>query len=155
MDENKANVGVRYERKDIGLRLVVTLLVAAGCTVVFILLAIWWLFWAEEKRQKAVKGSTEALAPLYPAEPRLEQIDKLAGVEKADIVKRLAAQEKTLNSFGPTGEKGFVHIPIQQAIDAVADKLPVRTQPPGEAANKRGPIGDGQSNSGRTIRGEP
>jgi hypothetical protein len=152
MDEKKTNVGISYERKDVSMRLVVALLVGAGCVVVLMLFAIWQLFWAEERRQRAAKGSTEALAPLYPAEPRLEQIDKLAGVEKTDVVKRLAAQEKTLNSFGPTAEKGFAHIPIQQAIDAVAGKLPVRKQPE-KGTSKRRPSGDGGANSGREIGG--
>ena len=150
MDNQETNAGVSYERKDVPLRLVLGLLTFAGCFVTLVAVAVYWFYWAEEGSQRAAKGSTAALAPRFPAEPRLEQIDKLAGVEKADVVKRLAALEKTLNSSGPTDEKGFVHIPIQQAIEAVADKLPVRKQPPGKAANN-----SGQSNSGRMIRGEP
>ena len=150
MANEETNAGVSYERKDIRLRLVLALLGFAGCFVALVAVTIYWFYWAEEKSQRAAKGSTEALAPLFPSEPRLEQIDKLAGVEKAEITQRLAAQEKILNSYGPTAEEGFVHIPIQQAIEAVADKLPVRKQPPGKAANN-----SGQSNSGRMIRGEP
>ena len=150
MDNEETNVGVSYERRDIRLRLVLALLASAGCLVVLVSFAISWFYWAEESAQKTAKGSTESLAPVLTREPRLEQIDKLAGAEGSHVDQRLAAQERMLNSYGPTAEKGFVHIPIQQAIEAVADKLPVRKQPPGQAANN-----SGESNSGRMIRGEP
>jgi hypothetical protein len=149
MSNEETNAGVSYERKDIRLRLVLALLGGAGSLVVLVFFGIWWFYWAEESAQKTAKGSTAALAPLFPAEPRLEQIDKLAGVDSSNVAKRLAAQEELLNSYGPTDEKGFVHIPIQQAIEEVADKLPVRKQPPGKAASN-----GGESNSGRMIRGD-
>jgi hypothetical protein len=155
MDKQETNAGVSYERKDVTMRLVVALLVSAGCFVTLVSIAIWWFYWAEESSQKAAKGSTAALAPLFPAEPRLEEIDKLAGVDSSDVAKRLVAQEKQLNSYGPTDEKGFVHVPIQQAIEAVADKLPVRKQPPGKAMGRSGPTDAGASSPGRPIRGEP
>jgi uncharacterized iron-regulated membrane protein len=149
MDKEETNAGVSYERKDIRLRLVIGLLAGAGCLVAVVLFAIWQFYWMEENSQEKAKGSTEALAPVLPPDPRLEQIDKLAAAEYSNIDKRLAAQEAALNSSGPSDEKGFVHIPIQQAIEAVADKLPVRKQPPGHAASNAG-----ESSSGRMIRGE-
>jgi hypothetical protein len=69
------------------------------------------------------------------------------------VFAKLAAQEKVLNSYGPTAEKGFVHIPIQQAIKATVGKLPVKRQTQGEAAKDRGLIDAGESNSGRMFRG--
>jgi hypothetical protein len=149
MDKGETNTGVSYERKDIRLRAFLIFLAGAACTVALLAFGIWQFYWAEESSQKAAKGSTEALAPVMPPDPRLEQLDKLAGAEFANIDERLAAQEKTLNSTGPTTEKGFIHIPIQQAIDAVADKLPVREQLPSPAANK-----GGASKTGRPIQGE-
>ena len=151
MEEQETDAGPRYERKDIHLRWFLAILVAAVCFVAVETFVIWKFYWAEESAQEAAKGSTKELASPLPPEPRLEQLDRLAGVEGSNIDKRLAAQEKKLNSYGPTAEKGFVHVPIQQAIDAVADTLPVRKQPPSKTANNRGPIAAGQSNSGRAI----
>jgi hypothetical protein len=154
MAEEETHANVKYERKDIRLRWVVGLFSLLGVFVICMLFAMLKFYWYEEEAEKKIKGPTEALAPALPPEPRLEQIDKLAGVEASNVDARLAAQEEMLNSYGPTGEKGFVHVPIQRAIEAVADKLPVREQPPGEAAKGRGPVAGGDSNSGRMIRGE-
>jgi hypothetical protein len=148
MAEEKTHANVRYERKDIRLRWIVAMFVFLGGFVVCMAFVMLKFYWYQEQLEKEAKGSIEALAPVLPPEPRLEQVDKLAGVEAANVDARLAAQEEMLNSSGPTGEKGFVHIPIERAIEAVAGKLPTRKQPPGEAASGRGP------NSGRMIRGE-
>jgi hypothetical protein len=155
MADEETNVGVSYERKDVRLGVVLALLTVAGGLVIFVFFGVWWFYWGEESVQKKAKGSTEALAPLFPQEPRLEQIDALAGMGSTNVDKRLVEQERLLNSYGPTEDKGFVHIPIQQAIEAVADKLPVRKQPPAEAKNKRGPADAEKSNVGKTNRGEP
>ncbi len=73
--------------------------------------------------------------------------------ESAAVNKQLAAKEKALHSYGPTAEKGFVQIPIEQAMKAVAGTLPVaKESSPGRAA-KNGLLEAGQSNSGRMFRG--
>ena len=38
-------------------------------------------------------------------------------------------QETQLTMFGSTSDKGFIHIPIQDAIKLVIPQLPVRKQP--------------------------
>ncbi len=154
MAEEKTHENVKYERKDITLRWVLALLLPLAGFVICMLFVMLKLYWWEEEAERKVKGSTEALAPALPPEPRLEQIDNLAGVEASNVDARLAAQEEQLNSYGPSDEKGFVHVPIQRAIEAVAGKLPTRKPPPGEAAGRRGPLTGGAANSGRMIRGE-
>jgi hypothetical protein len=88
-----------------------------------------------------------------PPKPRLEQIDRMANKANPDALKSLEAKEKALNSFGPTEEKGFVHVPIRQAMKAVAGKLPVRKEPPTSTAAGKGLLEGGESNSGRMLRG--
>ena len=104
-----------------------------------------------------MKKSPYPLAPGFsrklPPEPRLEQLDRLAGIDNADVAEKLAEKEKALDSYGPTEEKGFVHIPIQQAMKAVAGKLPMRKEPQGPTAADNGLLDAGQSNSGRIFRG--
>ena len=80
------------------------------------------------RRSRPIQWRRVSSAKL-PPEPRLEQLDRMAAVRKLRRYQRLAAKEKALNSYGPTAEKGFVHIPIQQAIKAVAGKLPVAKEP--------------------------
>jgi hypothetical protein len=97
---------------------------------------------------------SSGLSTQLPPEPRLEQLDRMAGnTENSDVSKSLAAKEKVLNSFGPTTEKGFVHIPIQQAMKAVAGKLPARKEPQPPTVANQGLLEAGESNSGRMFRG--
>jgi hypothetical protein len=77
----------------------------------------------------------------------------MAGAAKSDVSKRLAAKEKALDSYGPTTEKGFIHIPIQQAMKAIAGKLPIRKQPQASTAASSGLLDGGESNSGRMFQG--
>ena len=70
------------------------------------------------------------------------------------VAKRLGDEQEELNRYGASEEKGFVHIPIQEAIKATAGKLPIRKQQPSEAVKDNGLIDAGQSNSGRMFKGE-
>jgi hypothetical protein len=147
---------VRYERMDIRLRVVLLMLLGAGVFALVDQVAIWQLF---KFRKGAQQTSVESPYPnspnvssRLPSEPRLEQINRLAAVKSANAYERLKAQESLLHSYGPTNDKGFVHIPIDEAIKAVADRLPVRKDMPSEA--DRGLINWGESNSGRMLRGE-
>jgi hypothetical protein len=80
-----------------------------------------------------------------PPEPRLEQIDHMQNKLSGTVDQRQAAYE-------PPAEKGFVHIPIEDAMKKIVDQLPVREQPP-DHGKDRGLLDDGLSNSGRMFRG--
>jgi hypothetical protein len=159
MDNEQTNMGVRYERKDIRLGCLLAVIVVAVCVLATLGYGVWRFFWWQAGVQEAMKRSQNPLAPglsaKLPPEPRLEQLDRMAGVASSDVYHRLAVQEKQLNSYGQTDEKGFVHIPIQQAIKTVAGTLPVRKQLPRQAAGDHGLIDSGESNSGRMFRGGP
>ena len=68
----------------------------------------------------------------------------------ADVAKRpacsseLAAKEKALNSYGPTAENGFVHIPIQQAIKARCRQVAGRSSRGGPGRQRPRPDGCGR-----------
>ena len=134
MDNEETNAGVSYERKDIRLRWSWRCWWSAGCFVAVVSRDLVVLL----GRGEIAKGGQgldrgAGAAHCRPSRGWNRSIGWRAW-RSPNIDKRLAAQEKMLNSYGPTEEKGFVHIPIQQAIEAVADKLPVRKQPPGQAA---------------------
>jgi hypothetical protein len=89
-----------------------------------------------------------------PPEPRLEQLDRMTPEESAAVNKQLMVKEKALHSYGSGAEKGFVQIPIEQAMKAVAGALPVaQASSPGRSADSNGLLEAGQSNSGRMFRG--
>ena len=158
-NEPSEHPDVRYERKDIRLGPLLGLIVAAICVLVAVGFGIWYFYWWQAGAEQAIKQSPYPLvtAPSgkLPPEPRLEQLNEMERGEAASVFTRLAAQEKALNSYGPTAEKGFVHIPIQQAIKLTAGKLPVKQPAAGQAAKDRGLIDAGESNSGRMLRGGP
>ncbi len=156
MDEGQTDRGVRYEPKDIRLGCLLAVMAAGILVMVSVGGGIWWFFWWQAGVERVENQSPYPLEPALsqplPPEPRLEQINRMAGVESSDVTQRLAAQEKVLNSYGPTDEKGFVHIPIQQAIKAVAGHLPVAKRSPAQSGHASGLVDSGESNSGRMFR---
>ncbi len=153
------DTAVRYERRDIRFGCLLAFMLVVLCIMASLGYGVWRFFWWQNSARQEAGRSPYPLAPAaskqLPPEPRLEQIDRLAGVENSDVAKRLAGQEKVLNSYGPTEEKGFVHIPIQQAIKATAGTLPVRKPSAEATAKDKGLVDSGESNSGRMFRGEP
>jgi hypothetical protein len=157
MNEQTSNPGVHYERKDIRFGCLLAALIAGMCVLATVGYVTWKVLWFQASEEYAAKRSSYPLSPglskTLPPEPRLEQIDRMARTSDTDVGERLAAKERVLNSFGPADEKGFVHVPIEKAINSVAGSLPVRKQnrPRKEG---RGLLDSGEPNSGRMFRGE-
>lgn len=147
---------VRYERRDIRVRWIIGILIFFGCIGVAHLLLLWWLLhWQMEIADRA-KRSPYPLAPQpstrLPLPPRLEQLDRMEGRDISDVFQREAARLRLLESYGPTDDPGYLHIPIEQALERLADRLPVRKQPP-PSGKDHGLVDSGESNSGRMARG--
>jgi hypothetical protein len=149
---------VRYERTDANFRWVLGILTGGVLLGAFILYVVLAFFHYYGSYQTAIKESAFPLAPApadaLPAEPRLEQVDRLAGVQRVNVATQELEKEKVLNSYGPTDEKGYVHIPVDRAIDSLASKTSAaKTSGPGRKAN--GLVDSGASNSGRVFREKP
>jgi hypothetical protein len=101
-----------------------------------------------------VKVSEYPLAPppslTLPREPRLDPLNRLAGAEQATAFQMIAADLKKLNETGPA-EKGFVRIPIQEAMKQVVARLPVSKTPDATAGKDNGLRYGGEPNSGRVF----
>jgi hypothetical protein len=149
---------VKFEPKDIRFGWILTIIIAACCVAVTHYFLVWKFYGWQRSAQAAIKAApyVPAIIPSsqLPPQPRLEQLDQMAGVESSNVFKRLAAKEKFLNSYGPTSDKDFVHIPIRQAIKAIAGRLPVREESQKCINKDAGLMDSGQSNSGRIFRGE-
>jgi hypothetical protein len=147
---------VRYEAKDIRFGAILALVIAAGVVLLVQFAVIWYFFRTEQRIQAENKQSPYPLAPgsqsPLPPQPRLEQIDRMHDKQTGDAIDPLAEMEKQLHSSGPTAEKGFVHIPIEEAMHKIADQLPVRKRPP-PGDHDRGLLDDGASNSGHMFSG--
>jgi hypothetical protein len=157
----------RYEPRDIRIRWLLAVAAGVCCFAVLQYYGVWRFLRFQEHAQAEIKTSSYPFAPAptvaLPPEPRLEQLDRLpgglkptlqGGMESPNVYDRLAAKEKALHSYGPSDEEGFVHIPIEQAMKAVASTLPVaKESSQGRAAKSSGLLDAGESNSGRMFRG--
>ncbi len=121
---------VRRERTDVNFWWILGLVIAAGVAGVVIHFAILWFFYAERGALDQARQSRFPLAETpphtVPPEPRLEQIDRLAENQTPNLFLRESAKLDVLNGYGPTREKGYVHIPVERAIKLLANKLPAR-----------------------------
>ncbi len=145
-----------YERKDVNFGCILALIIVTGCTFAVMFALDWYFFHTERQIQSESKNSpytrSSAGPPSLPPPPRLDQIDRMEMPPQKNYSARVAEMVRQLHSSGPTTEKGFVHIPIEQAMKDIVKQLPVRKQPSNEALR---PIHPGSSNSGRMLPGAP
>jgi hypothetical protein len=148
---------VRYEPRDVRFRWVLILAVA-GCGIgVGIFFLVRGIYWAT--LESRVDGQPTAAAPSelptsqLPPEPRLELLDRLEKTPPSNVAKWERSEEKSLETYAPSDEKGFVHIPLQHAMQMLAGHLPVRKEADRPKFKDKGLVDAGESNSGRMFRG--
>jgi hypothetical protein len=150
--------GVQYEHHDASFRGVVFVLVGLMCLASFHFYMVLWFYHSYSRYQAGIKKSPFPLAAgpsqELPREPHLEQLDRLEESQRSNVYAREASKEQVLQSYGRTAEKGFVHIPIDRAMELLADKLPARKGQPGTQSKANGLVDSGASNSGRMFRKE-
>lgn len=150
---------VRHERGDASFRWILVILIGAMGFAALVHYVLLQFFYDYRGYEAAIKKSPYALAPTpserLPPEPRLEPLDRTSGIESSNIYVRLADKEAILNSYGTTGQKGFVHIPIDRAMTYLENKLPARPEPAANQWRQDGLVDAGESNSGRMFRGQP
>jgi hypothetical protein len=154
------HASIRTEKSDASFGWVLGLIIGAMCFVALVQWAILRFYNDYEAYQAKIKASRYPLATTpstgLPPEPRLEQVNRMAEIESPNVFLREASKESVLRGYGATQEKGYVHIPIDRAMDYLADKLPAREEQPAAEQRKRqdGLVDYGASNSGRMFRGK-
>lgn len=146
-----AHHGVSHERRDINVFQVTAFgigLLLSCIVVVFAMWAMFDFFYAREDAKNASSPSALMLSERnkLPPEPRLQAEPK---VELKDL---RADEEAILTSYGWVDpNKGILRIPIDQAIDIVAQKgLPSKPSPAGLDNDGYTMIPE-DSSSGRTL----
>jgi hypothetical protein len=153
-----ANPGINYESRDLGARGIVVFLIVLAISGVLIELLVWGMLRFYNKMTLESNVPTAGVSQIYgkpyatpvTGDPSLRfpkpalQVDDVA-----DMNKLKAENEEILNSYSWVDKNsGVVRVPIQQAIDQVAQKgLPVRQQP---TESQIAGFGDGNG----TIPGE-
>ncbi len=130
--ENPVNPAVSHERRDVNVFQIsafgIGLLLACIVTV-FAMWALFDFFYAREDKKNADNPAAGMMneRPKLPPEPRLQAQPK---VELKDL---RSDEDVILGSYGWVDpNKGIVRIPIEQAIDIVAQKgLPSKPSPTG------------------------
>jgi hypothetical protein len=149
---------VRYEHRDASFRGVALVLIGLMCVASFHFYMVLWFYHRYAGYEAAIKRSPFPLAAepseQLPRSPRLEQVDRLANIKSPDVSLREGVREQVLQSYGATSEKGFVHIPIDRAMELLANKLPARKGQPAKPPRDNGLVDSGASNSGRMFRKE-
>ena len=115
-----------YERADFPTRPILVSLAAMCAIVIFVFLAMYALgrgFVAYSVRTGPKANPLAASAPQLPPAPRLQN------APTRDIAQMRAAEDEVLNHYAWLDKQaGTVRIPIQRAIDLLADRgLPSRT----------------------------
>ena len=130
--EHEVNAGVSHERRDVNVFQVTAFGIGLLLSCIVVVFAMWAMFdfllfarGSEERVQPG--GADDETAESLPPEPRLQAEPK---VELKDL---RADEDAILNSYGWVNpDKGTVRIPIDQAIDIVAQKgLPSKPSPAG------------------------
>lgn len=147
---------VRHEPRDVSLGAIVLILICAGFCGVVVLVLVYGHF-ARLRDDFAVDRKTRYplhadRAPMLPPEPRLQSIDRLEKIDIPNVAARLKAKEAVLHSYGSASEKGYVRVPVERAMDALAGKLPARRGP--SDPRTHGLVDFGEPNSGRLFRKE-
>jgi hypothetical protein len=149
---------VRYETSDVRFHWVLLVLIAAVLIGAAVLFAVRLFLEDRQQRAEAMLRPRYPLADqqsrTLPAAPRLEQLDRLAGIESNSVQTSAGLNERLLGSYGPTPDEGYIRIPIERAIELVVPRLPLR-KPSEEfdATKENGLVDSGEPNSGRLLRG--
>ena len=148
---------VKYEDADVGVRGIAAVLLGIAFVFVGTGLVAWFFLNANESDADRIAQKTQYSEPAdkLPAAPRLEPLDRAASTNASDVFAHQIAMERDLHKYGETGEKGFVHIPIERAMKLVIETIPVRKEAARPPAKGFGLVGGGESSAGREFSEGP
>lgn len=123
-------------------------------------LAAWMANWivdsevGADAEAKSYDDYAQGANPL-PPEPRLEPLNAQEDILSSSVFARQLRFEQILHSYGETAEVGFVHIPIERAMELAPDQLPSADTLPESSQKSFGLAGGGEPNSGRVYQEPP
>lgn len=145
---------IRREPTDVKLLPIVGVLVLLGCTLAVVIgIARWRIndLLGPKPSLHTPLSYSDADLPL-PQQPRLDPLEPKDRAPHSYQAFYLQ-MESHLREHGPTGEPGFVHIPIDEAIRQTAQKLQSQGGPIERSPKSRGLVTSGEANSGRVFLG--
>jgi len=121
LPEPESNPTVAHEETDADTRAITRFGIGLAFVLILCNVLIWWLFDRFAARESRLSPTVTAIvkqqAPREPPEPRLQ------GNPQLDMRKMLDEEDEVLNHYGWVDpDRGIVRIPIQQALEIVAQK---------------------------------
>jgi hypothetical protein len=161
-DGRAVNPTVHFEPTDARFGPIAFIMLGTIVLAVVIFVSVWVFFYNLRNAQEESKKSPYPMAPgpstALPREPRLEQVDRLAGNTTPNVNDRETANLKILNSYGTMPEEGYLHVPIDRAMEVLLQQQTLRSRPEPPAEQSRrssGLVDSGEPNSGRLFKGGP
>jgi hypothetical protein len=147
---------IRFEERDVRFRWVLIVAVVS-CVIggaIFVLVRGFYQVVLESRPegQGTAFAASEKPTSQLPPEPRLELLDRLKKTPASNVSKWERGEEKSLERYGPSDEKGYVRIPLELALQIIAGNLPARKAADQPKFRDRGLVDAGESNSGRMFR---
>jgi hypothetical protein len=152
MPEQTEHSDVRFDATDVRFGPTVAVVVAVAASLLIAGGLAAWLFNAEKSHLKSTISDNAAPSFKLPAEPRLEPLAAHSPDSGPSFLTQQQAQEAALHRFGKTGEPDFVRVPIETAIDHLAQELRSGAAPAERSGKSRGLVNGGEANSGRLLR---
>ncbi|HEY2251673.1 MAG TPA: hypothetical protein VGH74_11455 [Planctomycetaceae bacterium] len=146
---------VEFEPAGVRLRQILAILAGIAGLFLLVLFATWRHFRPPSPPDEQQLESYDLPAEHLPRRPRLEPLDATSGALHSRILVNEQLLEQRLHGYGTTAEKGFVHVPIERAMTAVLEKLPVKPIPREEMVKSFGLLGGGGPGSGRIYQKPP
>jgi len=148
---------VEREPRDVRFNRAIWVIVGALVIGAIQLWAVWCFYKNRERHEERINASRYPLRKRQtgdlPREPRLEQVDRLAGITGESVRRREISDDELLSSYGRTPDEGYIRIPIDKAMELVLDELHSRDQKQAPDQTKSsGLVNAGESNSGRLFR---
>ncbi len=148
---------VEREPRDVHFRRAMWVIAGALVIGAIELWAVWRFYKNRERHEEQVNASHYPLRQRQtgelPREPRLEQVDRLAGITGESVRRREISDDELLSTYGLTPDEGFLRVPIDKAMQLVLKELHSRDQEQTSNETKSsGLVNAGESNSGRLFR---
>ncbi len=126
-----------YDHSDLGARGIIAFLIGLALSVIFIHFIVWGFIKTFVHFEPKAMARTSAIIEPQAAPPQGDPVARFPAPQlqpdpTADMNKYREAVEQELNSSGWLDQNaGVAHIPVERAIDLVAERgLPVRQQQP-------------------------
>jgi hypothetical protein len=151
INPREINPGVSHERRDVNVFQITAFGIGLLLSCIVVVFAMWAMFDFLFTREDA-KNANNSAASMMNERPKLPPEPRLQAEPKIELKDLRADEDAILSSYGWIDpDKGIIRIPIDQAIDIVAQKgLPSKPSPAGLDNEGFRSIPE-DSSSGRTL----